>query len=698
MGRLEYDSGAFAFFFLALWLAVLMPFTYSSVKFYFASQRPVITTPIPKLSSYGDFPVHLVEKKNAEARQAHAANKQSSQKRLGMVALGWSLILAYLLMLSESGMKEIAHFDPFEILGLSPSALTGVSEIQIKKAYKKLSLVYHPDRCQAVDKAGKALCETRFVMVAKAYEALTDPVAKENFERYGNPDGRQALEMSIGLPKWLLESENQTWVIASYLLLVLVVFPASVMLLTWNAAREGEKVQKRVFPDTEEVFRIGIRNGTSIMLLMELFSLAAEFRPFLYRGEEEKKFILELRNELVREDRFPLQVSKLHTMLIKQGLQKTEGNEKIQVLLSVHLHRQHQRLVQFPNLLEDLERMLVQSPVLLKSIVGHARVTCNFQVVCHAIMFMQYVNQAIAPGPAAAIKMLPHVDDEVPAFANKVCPKLKETGLNLPLLAANEFDRPEPIRLFDDPKQDQDFSQALRDLPFRVQGNKEFGTLKDEINTKLQAKRQAKDIGFVFEPESYQGDLVHVVARLKRRIVREHRLQSSASPANKARTPFLPHEVKEEWYFVLVGGPQPKGFNNIPSEREMKIVQFNVEEEDPKLEEIVCDLPFGTAFNTNDWINTADFPIGVTRLSLYCFSNVYPGLESSVELDLTLLDPAKMPKYEHHEEDSGLEKEGLSLYSLLQPQNENDGHDSDFEDGTAKGGDDNEEEEEEDED
>jgi hypothetical protein len=54
------------------------------------------------------------------------------------------------------------------------------------------------------------------------------------------------MEMSIGLPRWLLEPDNQVWVIATYLLLSIVVFPASVLLLTSNAARDGDKSQKKV--------------------------------------------------------------------------------------------------------------------------------------------------------------------------------------------------------------------------------------------------------------------------------------------------------------------------------------------------------------------------------------------------------------------------------------------------------------------
>lgn len=29
--------------------------------------------------------------------------------------------------------------------------------------------------------------------ISKAYQALTDPVSRENFEKYGHPDGRQVM-------------------------------------------------------------------------------------------------------------------------------------------------------------------------------------------------------------------------------------------------------------------------------------------------------------------------------------------------------------------------------------------------------------------------------------------------------------------------------------------------------------------------
>lgn len=106
-------------------------------------------------------------------------------------------------------------FEPFSILGLEP----GASDSQIKKAYRKLSIQYHPDKnpdpgpkmlwkypsflvfiirlflsayCWFVVLLNYTEANKYFVeSIAKAYQALTDPLSRENFEKYGHPDGRQ---------------------------------------------------------------------------------------------------------------------------------------------------------------------------------------------------------------------------------------------------------------------------------------------------------------------------------------------------------------------------------------------------------------------------------------------------------------------------------------------------------------------------
>lgn len=67
-----------------------------------------------------------------------------------------------------------------------------------------------------------------FQKVKKAHDALTDPVVKENYRLYGNPDGRQALEVSVGLPN-MLKGGSGWLVLAGYVGALVIVVP---MLLT----------------------------------------------------------------------------------------------------------------------------------------------------------------------------------------------------------------------------------------------------------------------------------------------------------------------------------------------------------------------------------------------------------------------------------------------------------------------------------
>ncbi len=67
--------------------------------------------------------------------------------------------------------------DYYEILGLSKSA--GADEI--KKAYRKVAMQYHPDRNEG-DKAA----EEKFKEAAEAYEVLSDANKKAQYDRFGH--------------------------------------------------------------------------------------------------------------------------------------------------------------------------------------------------------------------------------------------------------------------------------------------------------------------------------------------------------------------------------------------------------------------------------------------------------------------------------------------------------------------------------
>ena len=54
--------------------------------------------------------------------------------------------------------------------------------------------------------------------------------------RYGNPDGRQALEVSIGLPVFLSDKANRPVLLVFYLVVLVVLIPGAVYMCARGAA------------------------------------------------------------------------------------------------------------------------------------------------------------------------------------------------------------------------------------------------------------------------------------------------------------------------------------------------------------------------------------------------------------------------------------------------------------------------------
>ena len=75
--------------------------------------------------------------------------------------------------------------DFYEILGIGKSA----TEAEIKKAYRKKAIEYHPDK-----NPGNKEAEENFKIAAEAYEVLSDPQKKAKYDQYGH----QAFDASAG--------------------------------------------------------------------------------------------------------------------------------------------------------------------------------------------------------------------------------------------------------------------------------------------------------------------------------------------------------------------------------------------------------------------------------------------------------------------------------------------------------------------
>lgn len=79
-----------------------------------------------------------------------------------IIIFGWVILFLLAYKVSQFDY-EMSNFDPHEILGIS----LGASQSEIKKAYRKLSLILHPDKDTGNEK--------EFMKLTKAYQVSIIP-------------------------------------------------------------------------------------------------------------------------------------------------------------------------------------------------------------------------------------------------------------------------------------------------------------------------------------------------------------------------------------------------------------------------------------------------------------------------------------------------------------------------------------------
>jgi len=161
MPTLQYDDAAAVFFFVTLLVIYLVPAS-GYIAYRLVTFRKDVAV------------AHAGRSRAEEAKLRQLASEASGRQEL------WSrsfrvlcyttafLALVTLVLIARSGgASELAQYDPYAVLGIA----LGATSRDIKNAYRKLSLFYHPDK-----PTGNA---EMFQKIAKAYEALTDPVARD---------------------------------------------------------------------------------------------------------------------------------------------------------------------------------------------------------------------------------------------------------------------------------------------------------------------------------------------------------------------------------------------------------------------------------------------------------------------------------------------------------------------------------------
>ncbi|KAJ2724915.1 secretory subunit [Coemansia sp. Benny D115] len=309
MGKYTYDESGVTFFYFAL--TVLSLVVAPATLYMLAGNKDADSK---------------AKAKTPKVRVRKTKTKSSvPQIKAGLILLGWLLIFVLSYKVKTTKIAEAESWNPFGILEVDDDASAEV----IKKSFRKLSIKWHPDKVsqEMKEEAGVMMAELN-----RAYKALTDPVAYENYKKYGNPDGMQTQSMGIALPRILVEAHTSPFVLLLYGAVFGFLMPFYVGRWWYNSTRYQKD---GILNPTMGTFFKNIREHISQRNLIELLTAASEFSEDDLKYRESEEAALNAISEKVQ------RVSRRHALELFNKSKKFTGKDawKANVLLHAHFFR-----------------------------------------------------------------------------------------------------------------------------------------------------------------------------------------------------------------------------------------------------------------------------------------------------------------------------------------------------------------------
>ncbi|KAJ8085815.1 secretory subunit [Marasmius tenuissimus] len=375
MANYNYDEGGnmSAYFVITLLVFVLVPLTISILP----SSKTV------NISGCQCQPC-VEQRRHTTKREKGSIFNPKLTKKTTFVLFGWSL-LAYMCYRVAGSTYESKIYDPFEILGIK----MGTPEKEIKSHFKKLSKLYHPDKVRATANETIEAIQERFVQITKAYKSLTDEVIRKNWEDYGHPDGRQETSVGIGIPKWVVEAQNNIWVLGFYGLLFGGALPA-VVGRWWFGSRQ--KTKDGINSRSAAAFFKDIKEDSRINEVVGALGKSFEWEnPKDSSKADEQTELARLDKEISLEAGESWESVK---SLVGLDVKAASSRRRSMILLYTHLLRLD---VHVPSLQSEQTQVVLQTPALLNALIG-VTTSRNWLVpTVYAMRLYAFITQALLP-------------------------------------------------------------------------------------------------------------------------------------------------------------------------------------------------------------------------------------------------------------------------------------------------------------
>jgi translocation protein SEC63 len=269
MSNYNYDEHGqfFPYFIFTITSLVTLPLTYSLLR-----PRLELENTAPRIKS--NFrPPHedLIDGQKRKQWRRERRIKRFCAVAVGCLVMAWMI---YLIMTTEATVGNI--YDPYQILGIKRSA----TEREIKSRYRKLTLLYHPDKVQLDAGSNQTMEDATnyYVELSKAYKTLTDEEIRNNYIQYGHPDGKQSFSMGIALPKFIVTEGSGKYVLLLYGLLLGVLLPYVVG--TWWYGTQKMTKEKVLVASAGNLFR-EYRDDITVGGVIAALSSGEEFKDVL---------------------------------------------------------------------------------------------------------------------------------------------------------------------------------------------------------------------------------------------------------------------------------------------------------------------------------------------------------------------------------------------------------------------------------